>query len=71
MGLQRDSNIVIEVAGKRSLYPVSQSKRDRIGIASGPLPYALTNPVFIDVDGNSTFDPPWPEKIKFLVLAED
>jgi hypothetical protein len=61
---------VIEVAGKRSLYPVSQSKRDRIGIASGPLPYALTNPVFIDVDGNNTFDPPWPEKIKFISPSE-
>ena len=71
LDLQRDAYIVIEVAGKRSLYPVSQSKRDRIGIAGGPLPYALTNPIFIDVDGNGKFDPPWPEKIKFLSQTAD
>jgi hypothetical protein len=69
--LKRDSYIVIEVAGKRSLYPVVQKKYLIDGSETGPLPYALTNPVFIDVDGNGRFDPPWPEKIKFLNPVED
>jgi hypothetical protein len=35
------------------------------GYKCGPLPYALTNPIFIDVDGNGKFDSPLP-KIKFI-----
>jgi len=56
--LQQDSYIVFEVQGGKSLFPVLQS------IAAGGrpdkvlLPYALTNPIFIDVDGNGKFDPP-------------
>ncbi|MBN1223373.1 MAG: CehA/McbA family metallohydrolase [Candidatus Aminicenantes bacterium] len=59
--LERDAYIVIEVIGKKSLFPVVQ----RVFEGCGPLPYAITNPVFIDVDGNGRFDPPWP-KIKFI-----
>jgi len=71
LDLQGDSYIVIEVAGKKSLYPVSQSRRNGNSIENGPLPYALTNPIFIDVDGNGAFAPPWPEKIRFLHPVED
>ncbi len=62
--LERDSYLIVEVLGKESLYPVLQSA-SRSGLSrNATLPYALTNPVFVDVDGNGKFDPPLPEKIK-------
>ncbi len=62
--LDEDSYIAVEVLGKKSLYPVLQStSRDGL-LEDAILPYALTNPVFVDVDGNGKFDPPVPEKIK-------
>jgi len=64
--LERDSYLAVEVLGKKSLYPVIQSLSKNGNIEDAPLPYALTNPVFIDVDGNGKFDPPLPEKIKLL-----
>lgn len=63
--LERDSYIAIEVLGKRSLYPIVQSLSVRKDIDKPVLPYALTNPVFIDVDGNGKFDPLLP-KIKLI-----
>ena len=58
--------LIVEVLGKESLYPVLQSA-SRSGLSTNAtLPYALTNPVFIDVDGNGKFDPPLPEKIKSI-----
>ena len=64
--LERDSYLAVEVLGKKSLYPVIQSLSKNGNIEDAALPYALTNPVFIDVDGNGKFDPPLPEKIKLL-----
>jgi hypothetical protein len=62
--LKKDSYIAVEALGTKSLYPVLQ-KYSRKGILKdATLPYALTNPVFIDVDGNGKFDPPLPGKIK-------
>ena len=63
--LKQDAYLAVEVLGDRSLYPIlqKQAKEDRYNRAT--LPYALTNPVFIDVDGNGRFDPPWDEKIEF------
>ncbi len=64
--LKKDSYIAVEVLGKKSLYPVLQ-RYSRSGLLEDAiLPYALTNPVFIDVDGNGKFDPPLPEKIKLM-----
>lgn len=60
--LKEDSYIVVEVMGEKSLYPLVQAKA-RYGKWRANLPYALTNPVFVDVDGNGKFDPPWPGEI--------
>ncbi len=63
--LDRDSYIAIEILGKESLFPVLQRASDSGLLENAILPYALTNPVFIDVDGNGRFDPPLPRKIEF------
>ncbi|GAI76011.1 unnamed protein product, partial [marine sediment metagenome] len=62
--LNKDSYIAVEVLGKNSLYPVLQQYSRKGLLKDAALPYALTNPVFIDVDGNGKFDPPLPGKIK-------
>jgi len=49
--------------GGRTLFPVLQSPSWSGKAEDGTLPYALTNPVFIDVDGNGRFDPPLGEKV--------
>ncbi len=56
--LSEDSYIAVEVLGKDSLYPVLQSRARAGLLENATLPYALTNPIFIDVDGNGQFDPP-------------
>jgi hypothetical protein len=65
LNIKHDSYIAIEVLGNKTLFPVIQKRLRKDGYRSGPLPYALTNPIFIDVDGNGKFDPPLP-KIKFI-----
>jgi hypothetical protein len=62
--LKKDSYIAVEVLGKNSLYPILQKYSRKGLLKDAILPYALTNPVFIDVDGNGKFDPPQPGKIK-------
>jgi len=64
--LERDSYVSVEVLGKKSLYPVVQCPTRGGDFKDAVLPYALTNPIFIDVDGNGKFDPPLSEKIKLL-----
>jgi hypothetical protein len=64
--LEDDAFIVVEVMGTGSLYPVVQL-RSWSGLHAGAVtPYALTNPVFVDVDGNGRFDPPLPSTIQLL-----
>jgi len=58
--LEQDTYVAAEVVGGKSLYPVHQGRARRGTAASAVRPYALTNPVFIDVDGNGRFDPPLP-----------
>ena len=66
LNIKEDSYIVVEILGKKSLYPVMQATA-RNGLSSNAiLPYALTNPIFIDVDGNGKFDPPIKDKIRFV-----
>lgn len=60
--LKQDSYIAIEVFGKNSLYPVLQAANR--GLRNATFPYALTNPVFVDVDGNGRFDAPLPKRIE-------
>jgi hypothetical protein len=64
LSLDKDATIIAEVLGKKSLYPVVQAT-SRDGLPENAvLPYALTNPVFVDVDGNGVYDPPLPHKIE-------
>jgi hypothetical protein len=63
--LEYDSYVAIEVLGSETLFPVVQRRLRKGGYRCGPLPYALTNPIFVDVDGNGKFDPPLP-KIKLI-----
>ena len=63
LNLTRDTYICAEALGWRTLFPVLQSPSETGLLEDGALPYALTNPVFIDVDGNGRFDPPLLEKV--------
>lgn len=64
--LERDCYIAAEVLGDKSLFPVHQA-RARNGLReNATLPYAVTNPIFIDVDGNGKFDPPLPKTIHMI-----
>lgn len=65
LNLEYDSYVAIEVFGSGTLFPVVQRRLRNDGYVSGPRPYALTNPIFVDVDGNGKFDSPWP-KIKLI-----
>ena len=65
LNLESDSYIAVEVLGNETLFPVVQSSTRYNGYKCGPFPYALTNPIFVDVDGNGKFDSPLP-KIKFI-----
>lgn len=62
--LEKDATLVVEVLGKKTLYPVVERLTADGLPVNASLPYALTNPVFVDVDGNGRFDPPWPDKVK-------
>lgn len=64
--LKEDSYIAVEVLIKKSLFPVLQAKSWSGSLMNATLPYGLTNPVFVDVDGNGTFDLPLPEIIELV-----
>lgn len=64
LSLEKDAYIAIEVLGKKSLFPVLQSQARNGRLERTTLPYALTNPIFVDADGTGRFDPPWPDKIR-------
>jgi hypothetical protein len=56
--VQRDAYVVVRVDGDRPLAPVVGDTR-RFEVR----PLALTNPVFLDVDGNGQYDsPPIPAR---------
>ncbi len=61
LNLEYDSYVAVEVFGSGTLFPVVQKRLRN----EGPSPYALTNPIFVDVDGNGKFDSPLP-KIKLI-----
>ncbi len=63
LDLERDSWIAVEVKGRPSLYPVVQQHQGATEAEGAVVPYALTNPVFVDVDGDGRCDPVWPEKV--------
>ncbi len=66
--LERDSYLVLEVLGRKTLYPVVQQPAATGQLRDAALPYALSNPIFVDVDGNGHFNPPWPVSLE---LKED
>jgi hypothetical protein len=68
--VEKDCYIAAEVLGDKSLFPVHQA-RARYGLRkNATLPYAVTNPIFIDADGNGKFDPPLPKTIRPLEASE-
>jgi len=57
--LQRDGFVVVRVDGDKPMTPiVGDNKRFTV------YPLALTNPVFLDVDGNGAFDAPKRSKVE-------
>jgi hypothetical protein len=62
--LERDATLAFEVLGTKTLYPVVQAQSTGGLPVNATLPYAITNPIFVDVDGNGTYDPVWPEKVR-------
>jgi len=62
--LNEDTYFCIEVLGGKTLFPVLQTPSRTGALQDGTLPYALTNPIFVDVDGNGRFDPPLVDKIR-------
>ena len=68
--LEKDCTIAAEILGSKSLFPVHQA-RARYGLReNATIPYAVTNPIFIDVDGNGKFDPPFPKTILLVEGSE-
>ena len=59
----RDGWVAVEVLGRTSLYPLLQQRSDDGSPEEAALPYALTNPILVDADGNGRTDPVWPEKV--------
>jgi hypothetical protein len=61
--LGADAFLVAEVTGTKDLAPVVQRRVSADGSETAVTPFALTNPVFVDRDGNGRFDPPLPAEI--------
>ncbi len=61
--MARDGWIAVEVVGAQSLYPLIQQRSGDGSAGDAALPYAITNPIFIDTNGDGRSDPVWPEKI--------
>jgi hypothetical protein len=59
-----DSWIAVEAVGTRSIYPVIQQRSGDGKPANAALPFALTNPILVDVDGDGRSAPVWPEKVQ-------
>ncbi|MCX7972885.1 MAG: CehA/McbA family metallohydrolase [Candidatus Aminicenantes bacterium] len=62
--IKEDTAVVAEVIGKKSLFPILQQPSDSGELKDAALPYAITNPIFIDTNGNNHYDHPWPAKIE-------
>jgi hypothetical protein len=62
--LDRDAWVTVEVRGKRSLFPVLQQRAAGGAASAAAYPYAMTNPIYFDVDGDGKWTPPLPEKVK-------
>ncbi len=67
--LEGDAFLVAEVRGTKDLSPLVQRRSSADGSDAGVMPYALTNPIFIDVDGNGKFDAPLPHTIEIRAIG--
>ena len=54
-----DNWVVAMVYGTRSLFPLNFNAPGNSGSVTATMPFALTNPVFIDADGNGYDKPPF------------
>jgi hypothetical protein len=61
--LERDAWIAVEVVGRASLYPLVQRRSGDGQPENAALPYALTNPIYVDADGDGRSDPVWRDKV--------
>jgi hypothetical protein len=61
--LDRDAWIVVEVVGRTSMFPTVQQRSGDGRAENAIVPYALTNPIFADANGDGRIDPVWPEKV--------
>ena len=62
--LATDAFLVAEATGTTDLSPLVQRRVGPDGSETVVTPYALTNPVFVDRDGNGRYDPPLPGGIE-------
>jgi hypothetical protein len=58
-----DGWIAVEVRGARPLYPLIQQRAGNGDPDRAAIPYALTNPILVDADGDGRSDPVWPDKV--------
>jgi hypothetical protein len=58
-----DGWIAVEVLGGRSLFPLIQQRSGDGGPEEAARPYALTNPILVDANGDGRSDPVWAEKV--------
>ena len=61
--MPRDGWIAVEAVGANSLYPLIQQRSGDGSAGDAALPYAITNPIFVDANGDGRSDPVWPEKL--------
>ncbi|HSA96645.1 MAG TPA: CehA/McbA family metallohydrolase [Acidobacteriota bacterium] len=61
--LPSDGWIAVEVLGGRTLYPLIQQRSGDGTPEEAARPYALTNPILVDANGDGRSDPVWPEKV--------
>jgi len=63
--LKQDAFIVAEVTGTSDLFPMIQARGSALD-ETPVRPFALTNPIFVDVDGNGQYDSPLPQAITLI-----
>jgi len=66
INLTQDAFIVAEVTGSSDLFPMIQARGSATAEQIHALPFALTNPIFVDVDGNGIYNSPLPHSITLL-----
>jgi hypothetical protein len=63
LDMTADGWVAVEVMGERSLYPLIQQRSGDGTYEEAAFPYALTNPILVDANGDGRSDPVWPDKV--------